>query len=228
MPKSTAGTPRKAASAAPRKAASAAPPPPPPPPPPATPPGPTTPPGPNTAPAHNPQVDALIDQWAKVASHYVSVQSALAKNILGAWSGNGLWNAPVGGGDAFVSWVDGLGDVAQGWFTFVQLLDVLAGSGWGTTPPSGTSPKAGVYADTFTVPGSQDADLRISSLDDGDGHVITTGISIAPTRITANVRDVTVTVAPPAGTPRGNYLVGIVDAKSGASIFSPTMYLSAT
>jgi hypothetical protein len=224
MPKSTAGTPRKAApgKAAPGKAASAAPPPPPPPPPP-----PTTPPGPTTAPAHNPQVDALIDQWAKVASHYVSVQSALAKNILGAWSGHGLWNAPVAGGDAFVSWVDGLGDVAQGWFTFVQLLDVLAGSGWGTTSPSGASPKAGVYAATFTIPGSQDADLSVASLDDLDGHIITTGLTIAPARITGNIREVTVTVVPPPGTPRGNYLVGIVDAK-GAKIFSPTMYISAT
>jgi hypothetical protein len=157
------------------------------------------------------EVQPLIDQMAKVATHFVSVQSDLAKKYLQHWPGN-VWGAPVSGEDLWVAWIDTLGDVAQAWFTWVQMFDVIAGSGWAKSSSQAAAP--GTVSKDFTIPGSYVGDIALSSLQEpgSPAHKIDKNITLSPTHITAAHRKVTVTVTPPPNTHLGEYVGAIVDA----------------
>jgi hypothetical protein len=150
---------------------------------------------------------------AKVATHFVSVQSDLAKKCLQNWPGN-VWGAPVSGEDLWVAWIDTLGDVAQSWFTWVQMFDVIAGSGWAKTASQAGAP--GTFSKEFHIPpGPYVGDIALPSLQEpGSNRTIDKNITLSPSQISVSDRTVTVTVTPPPQTPLGQYIGTIVDAKT--------------
>lgn len=158
-------------------------------------------------------VPPLVDQLAKVANHWVSVQSDLAKKCLQQWPAVNAWGSPVSGEDLWVSWIDSLGDMAQAWFTWVQIFDVMAGSGW--AQGSSTSATTGQSGDTFRIPGNDEADIALNSLENVDTEAILKGkISLSRTHIFPNDRVVTVSVTPDKVDLPGRYFGVIVDANT--------------
>jgi hypothetical protein len=149
---------------------------------------------------------------AKVATHFVSVQSDLAKKSLQRWPAH-VWGAPVSGEDLWVAWIDTLGDVAQAWFTWVQMFDVIAGSGWAKS--SGQLAADGTGTNLFTIPGAYVGDIALPSLHDpSTKNTIDKTITLAPSQIAKDSRTVRVTVTPPPKTPLGRYVGTIVDAQT--------------
>jgi len=178
----------------------------------------------------DPEVEALVDQMVTVVNKFVSIQADLAKSVISRWTSGGGWGAPVPGGDAWVSSIDSIGQLTQGYFTWVQLMDALAGSGWNKHPGVPTK-KASVTPGTFQdvyrrVTSPQDADITVRSVVNDDGTPLSKDISVTPTSLRAGVpTDVTMTITPPKGTPGGTYSGFILDAKTGAKLFAVSIEL---
>jgi hypothetical protein len=160
----------------------------------------------------------LVDQWVKVADHYVSIQADLARSLVARWTTGGKLTPPPSGQSVWETCLDSMGDVVQAYFTWIQLLDVIAGSGW-NKGAGGTTPAAGTSAKSFRIPGNQATTVALPQLDNGGGTILKTGITLSPTSVTATAREVTVTVTPPAGTPYGNYRGSIVDGAGAPLLY---------
>jgi hypothetical protein len=177
----------------------------------------------STASARSAHVNAIVDQMAGVADHYLTTQTARAKRLLqqcaeGKHSGESGYVE-----EWWVGWNEGLSDLTQAWFSWVQLFDALAEDCCdhsGTSKPGqGKTPVEGVFVKEVTVaPQPQDTPLSTTDFKSVDEISIpAASVTVDPPTVAANTETtVTVTVTPPSNTPTNVYHGSITGPNGGA------------
>jgi hypothetical protein len=183
------------------------------------------------------RVDAIIDQMAKIADHYMGKQTELAKRLLGHCDHTSPEGSKAKAEDIWTAWVDGCGDMYQQWFSCIQLVDALcdhkpAKHKTTKTHHHGTASNPGVFTKEVEITNDQPVAMTIQPTDftDIDNHVISaTNVSLSPNTIAAgSTTTVTVTLRPPATTPTNMYGGSITDAAGKVVVSAVELYVKGT
>jgi hypothetical protein len=169
------------------------------------------------------QIESAVDEFTGAISRLLTTQTDLTKSLVRRWAGDPRADPATMGQQVLDGMTSSFGNLVDGWFGWIQLVDALSGSRYWPNPPGSQESTKYIRKD-LTVPATNirtDIQIASSALDDGSGNRIDAGyIRLDPQSLQAATDTlVTVVITAPVTTVSGRYAGSINNAGTGALVF---------
>lgn len=160
-------------------------------------------------------IESAVDDLTGAADHLLRTQNDLAKSLVRRCAGDPRADPATMGQQTLNGMTSSFGNLIDGWFAWLQLVDALSGSRFWPNPPGSQGSTIYIQKEVTVPAANIVADIQIvsSELDDGSGNRIDAGcIRVDPQSLQADADAVvSVVIAAPATTASGRYAGSIND-----------------